>query len=184
MKFIRIINWNTYQHYRDRNPPWIKLHRDLLISETWADANDASRVLAIAIMLLAAATDNKIKFDKKYLKRVAYLNSEPNFDHLLKVGFVEIIDENSDNASKLQADARPETEKRQRHIKKDFKKNKERATKSNGGFYAQSGSLQMDAWDEHNMKAKGKRTPRDKNGGWLQSSEWPPGYEHLAKENV
>lgn len=27
---IRIKNWNKFQHYRDRKPPWIKLHRDLL----------------------------------------------------------------------------------------------------------------------------------------------------------
>jgi len=27
---LRVKNWGKFQHYKDRNPPWIKLHRGLL----------------------------------------------------------------------------------------------------------------------------------------------------------
>lgn len=119
-QFIRIVEWDTYQHYKDRNPPWIKLHRGTLTSNTWVTLDDASRVLAIAIMLLAAEKGNRIPAKPDYLKRVAYLHSEPDLRPLVEVGFIEIIEENGETASRplahastLQADARPEREKRQ-----------------------------------------------------------------------
>jgi hypothetical protein len=118
MQYIVVKEWKIYQHYKDRNPPWIKLHRELLTSNTWVTMDDASRVLAIAIMLLAAATGNRIPADPAYLMRVAYLNKKPDWSKLLQVGFIEIIGENETvqadastalaGASVLQADARPE----------------------------------------------------------------------------
>lgn len=124
--FYRVKNWGSYQHYRDRSPPWIKLHRELLTSETWITLDDASRVLAIACMLVAAATDNKIPTNPAYIKRVAYLNGDPDFSALIGAQFIEEIDETGSvlaRASKTQAKrtkrltrdrGETETEERQR----------------------------------------------------------------------
>lgn len=92
-QFLRIRNWERFQHYKDRSPPWIKLHRELLTSETWVSTDDASRVLAIALMLLAAATDNKIPANKQYIRRAAYLNSDPDWGPLVDAQFIEIVEE-------------------------------------------------------------------------------------------
>lgn len=92
--YYRIVEWDHYQHYKDRDPPWIKLHRDLLTSRTWVALSDASRVLAIACMLIAAGTDNRIPANPDYLKRRAYLNKEPDFAPLVSAGFVECINDN------------------------------------------------------------------------------------------
>ena len=27
---LTVRNWSDFQHYKDRSPPWIRLHRDLL----------------------------------------------------------------------------------------------------------------------------------------------------------
>jgi len=112
-KFIRIVNWGTFQHYKDRNPPWIKLHRDMITSRTWVTADDASRVLVIACMVLAAETNNKIPFDAEFIRRRAYLSCDPDFTQLIDAQFIELIDE-SGNASNALAEcvqlARPETE--------------------------------------------------------------------------
>jgi hypothetical protein len=108
MKYIVVKEWERYQHYKDRSPPWIKLHRTLLTSPTWIMMDDASRVLAIAIMLLAAATGNKILADAAYIQRVAYLNKKPDWSKLAQIGFIEIIDENGTSladASAMLADA-------------------------------------------------------------------------------
>lgn len=114
-QFFRIVSWAKYQHYKDRAPPWIKLHRELLTSRMWVELDDAGRVLAIASMMLAAATDNRIPAEPRYLKRVAYLDYDPELQPLIDCGFIEIIDENSESASTmlahastLQADASPE----------------------------------------------------------------------------
>lgn len=105
MKFYRIVNWEEYQHYKDRSPPWIKLHRNLLTSETWVSSDSETRVLAIAIMMLAAATDNKIPAKPGYVRRAAYLDNDPDFEPLIEMGFIEIIEENPSSASAPQADA-------------------------------------------------------------------------------
>lgn len=108
-QFIRVINWSKMQHYKDRSPPWIKLHRDLLTSETWVSSSNDDRVLAIAIMMLAADTDNLIPANPRYIQRRAYLDSPPDLSGLVALNFIEIIDENED-ASKPLANARPEGE--------------------------------------------------------------------------
>lgn len=102
--YLRIVNWAEYQHYRDRRPPWIKLHRDLLTSRTWVALDDASRVLAIACMVIAADTNNKIPYDPEFLQRRAYLSSKPDLSPLIAIHFLEVV-EDKDSASGLQADA-------------------------------------------------------------------------------
>lgn len=111
-QYLRIVGWEQYQHYKDRNPPWIKLHRELLTSETWVSSSNDERVLAITLMMLAAASGNKIKADARYIQRVAYLDVAPDWSGLVRLGFVEVIEETGEtgNASNLLASARPETE--------------------------------------------------------------------------
>lgn len=69
--------------------------------------DDASRVLAIACMLVASKNMGSVPADEHYFRRVAYLNKKPNFKPLLDCGFLEI---SQANASTFQADARPEAE--------------------------------------------------------------------------
>ena len=36
MHHLRVRNWERYQHYKERNPPWIKLYVELLDEECLA----------------------------------------------------------------------------------------------------------------------------------------------------
>jgi hypothetical protein len=108
-KFVRILNWDRLQHYKDRNPPWIKLHRDLMTSETWVSSTNDDRVLMVAIMMLAAATGNRTPANPRYIQRIAYLENEPDLSGLVELKFIEIIEE-VESASKPLASARPERE--------------------------------------------------------------------------
>lgn len=119
---VAIAKWGEFQHYKDRNPPWVKLHRSLLSSETWVCASNEGRVLAIACMMLAAATDNEIPANKRYLRRVAYLDFEPDIEELVSLGFLYWLEKPNKlndasnplaDASIMIADARPETEAEQ-----------------------------------------------------------------------
>ncbi len=47
-------NWDKFQHYKDRNPPWIKLHRDLLIDKEFMRLPLASKAIAPMLWLLAS----------------------------------------------------------------------------------------------------------------------------------
>ena len=91
MSGYRIRNWDTYQHYKDRNPAWVKLHWSILTSRDWVSLDDASRVLAVASMLLASRNEDErgvVPNDPAYIQRVAFLNSPPNFAPLVKCGFL------------------------------------------------------------------------------------------------
>lgn len=105
----RIKNWREFQHYKDRNPPWIKLHFSILSSDDWVTLDDTSRVLAIACMLLGSKKDGMIDGSNhglEYIKRVAYLKKLPNLKPLISCGFLEPASE----CKQMLADARPETE--------------------------------------------------------------------------
>lgn len=50
-------NWDTFQHYKDRAPAWIKLHRGLLDDYAFSRLPLASRALAPLLWLLASEYD-------------------------------------------------------------------------------------------------------------------------------
>lgn len=47
-------NWRDFQHYKDRNPPWIRLHRGLLDNKDFQRLPVESRALAPMLWLLAS----------------------------------------------------------------------------------------------------------------------------------
>lgn len=51
---LTVKNWKVFQHYMDRRPPWIKLHRTLLEDCDFMSLPDASMALAPCIWLLAS----------------------------------------------------------------------------------------------------------------------------------
>lgn len=113
MATIRVKNWDRFQHYKDRNPPWIKLHYDLLSSSDWVMLDDRNRLLAIVCMLLASRHEGCVPDDMEYIRRVAYLDKLPDLQPLIDSGFLEVEGERK----QMLADARPEErrgEKRQR----------------------------------------------------------------------
>lgn len=160
-----IKNWEKYQHYKHRSPPWVKLHYDIMTSEEWVSLDDSGRVLLIACILVASRNDGKIP-SADYMKRVAYLNISPDFEPLVNTGFlIEIqgdCDNNSDNmlarckhdASTMQAYAsalrtnadpekrREETEKKKEKQEKEksfvFSENSKNAETGNDGFLPDS----------------------------------------------
>lgn len=54
-------NWGQFQHYKNRQPPWIKLHREVINSFAWARLQVASKALAPCLWMLASeSTDGSI----------------------------------------------------------------------------------------------------------------------------
>jgi len=95
MTTIAVKNWERFQHYKDRDPPWIKLYRDMLTSEPWVLGTDISRLVQVAITLLAARYSNAIPYQFQLLRKVASLDcTEKQFgkaiDFLASVSFLEI----------------------------------------------------------------------------------------------
>jgi hypothetical protein len=57
MNYLRVKNWTEFQHYKDRNPPWIKLHRTLLDDYEFSRLQDASKAHLMLIWLFASQKD-------------------------------------------------------------------------------------------------------------------------------
>jgi len=51
-------NWKSFQHYKHRSPPWVKLHRSLLDDFDYQCLPVASRALAPMLWLLASESDD------------------------------------------------------------------------------------------------------------------------------
>lgn len=52
--FLHVANWREFQHYKDRNPAWIKLHKKILDNPDYQRLPLASRALAPMLWLLAS----------------------------------------------------------------------------------------------------------------------------------
>ena len=53
-------NWDVFQHYKDRCPPWIKLQRDLLNNRDYICLPLASKALAPLLWLLASESKDGV----------------------------------------------------------------------------------------------------------------------------
>lgn len=87
---LRIRNLEKYQHYRDRNPPWVKLHRDLLENYEFEQLPDATKAHALLLLLLAARIGNVIPIDPLWIGRKIGARSPVDLPQLLKAGFLEV----------------------------------------------------------------------------------------------
>lgn len=64
MDYIIPKNWKSFQHYKDRSPAWVKLHRSLLDNREFHRLPVASKALAPMLWLLASEyNDGKIPCD-------------------------------------------------------------------------------------------------------------------------
>ena len=128
-RVYRIRNWHKYQHYRERNPPWIKLHVEMLASEEWVTLADADKLTAIVCMMIAAKEHGRLTDNADFIRRVAYLQATPDLGPLIASGFLEPIADadgskeaptdddgrstmqaRADGCKPMLADARPEKE--------------------------------------------------------------------------
>jgi len=93
---VRIKKWDEFQHYKERNPPWVKLHNDMLTGETWAMVSDKDRYIMLVSMMVASRGENHGTIpSEEYMKRVAYLSKAPDFQPLVEIGWFEVLDDAS-----------------------------------------------------------------------------------------
>lgn len=88
MKTFSVKNFERFQHYKDRAPPWIKLYNELLDDYEFGSLPDASKMHLIAIWLLASRSENKIPFDPIWVGRRINANEPVNLQLLVDRGFI------------------------------------------------------------------------------------------------
>ncbi len=96
MRYLRVKNWEEYQHYKDRRPPWIKLHESLLDDYEFAALSDTQKAHLMLIWLLAGKMENKIPLDPEWLKRKIVAQTKVDLDAFVQAGFLIVIDQNQE----------------------------------------------------------------------------------------
>lgn len=112
MSTIRPKNWDDFQHYKNRRPIWIKLHRTLLDDFDFHGLPLASRALAPMLWLLAGDYEQaNIPLDYAMLGfrfRMSSKEAEQAIKPLIDKGFFNLYGDASD----LLAECLPREEKR------------------------------------------------------------------------
>jgi hypothetical protein len=84
-------NWASFQHYKDRSPAWIKLHKSLLDDFEFHSLPLASRALAPMLWLLASESqDGSIDADPKKIAfrlRMSHAEVKEALKPLIDAGF-------------------------------------------------------------------------------------------------
>lgn len=119
--YIRVKNFEKFQHYKDRTPTWIKLYNDVLDDYAFGQLPDASKWLAIGIWLLASRYQNAIRNDPDWIAKKVNATETVDLSPLANAGFIEIYDDASNSLAETEraaslarvpALAREEAEKR------------------------------------------------------------------------
>jgi hypothetical protein len=106
-RFLRVVNFEKYQHYKERRPVWIKLYNAILDDPDLMDLPDASKWLAVGLLLLASRRDNRVKIAPVWIKQQLHCTEEPDFLPLVTAGWIEVYEDTDEacyqDASKLLA---------------------------------------------------------------------------------
>ena len=85
-----VLNWGRFQHYKDRNPPWIKFHTSLLDDYEFQRLPDAAKWQLLLLWLVAARQDNRIPDDREWLADLFHVGQDSlEVDLLVDRGWLE-----------------------------------------------------------------------------------------------
>lgn len=140
--YIRVKNFEQFQHYKDRNPPWIKLYISLLDDYDFIKLSPENRYKTVAFFLLASLHDNYIPNDQEYISRRMGLEQPVDLQPIIDAGFISLCkhkarqvlaeDKQEDSprarAESREEESREETEKRRKE-KKEYTDDFEEAWK-------------------------------------------------------
>jgi len=131
-QYLRVRNWETFQHYKDRRPVWIKYLVASLDDYELTSLPPLTRLVYKELLLVAAITDNNIPHDPDWIASKVHLPRKTiaeAVETLLASGFLSLTDVKrsaSKQIAKRRQEATPEKRQRQKTEKKE-KEQKPRA---------------------------------------------------------
>ena len=69
MEFFCVKNWDSFQHYSKRNPPWIKLHRALLDDYAFCALPDIAKAHLMLVWIYASQHNGQVPNDPVFLEK-------------------------------------------------------------------------------------------------------------------
>ncbi len=164
-RYFCVKDFEKLQHYKHRNPPWVKLYYEILDDENFISLSIESRHLLVMLFLIASKRDNVIPLDTEYLKKVMRVDEDPDLTPLFAKGFLLAL--SKQGASKRIANRLPNVLTEAEKEKKREKKESELEAKMNHG--------------DNSKSFEEKTTKKD---GLLRSVENSLSYETLSGSSI
>ena len=108
MAHLEVRNWEKFQHYKHRNPPWIRLYVALLDDLEFARLPDVTKAHLVAIWMLAGRYHNRLPDDLKWLEQKMNTNQPVDWGKLLNDGWVTVSGDASDVLAQCKQNATTE----------------------------------------------------------------------------
>lgn len=105
MEYIQVKNWEEFQHYKDRTPPWIKMYNHLLDDFEFSCLPDASKAHLLSIWLLASRTGNRIPNNARWIGNKINATEDVDLQSLINSGFLELIPNENNELQTSEQDA-------------------------------------------------------------------------------
>jgi len=116
--FFGVRNWEEFQHYKDRDPSWIKLYNRLLDDYAFGLLPDSRKWHLIGIFLLASRHNNRVPRDPSWVSRKIGAQVPVDLGVLERAGFLVMLEGEPLLAGAEQA-ASPEKEKRREETEEE-----------------------------------------------------------------
>lgn len=87
VSMLRVNRWDEFQHYRDRDPVWIKVYGRLLDDADFLALPEAAQAQLVKLWLVASRCRNQIRDDVTYL-RYALHSPKLHIELLVERGFL------------------------------------------------------------------------------------------------
>lgn len=89
-RFLSIKNFEKYQTYKHRNPPWFKIHKSMFGDHEFTKLPLKSRFLYVGLIYLAVESENKVYNDRTWIAQRLYIDrTEVDLTPLYKAGFLQ-----------------------------------------------------------------------------------------------
>lgn len=89
-RWIVVRNWQRFQHYKDRNPTWIKNYVELLHDPTYLELPEGCRAILHGLWLEYASSRARVRLDTRSLsRRLALRVTTRQLERLSDAGFIE-----------------------------------------------------------------------------------------------
>jgi len=93
VKYLAVKGFDSFQHYKNRNPPWIKFYFGVLEDYSLLQLAEVTQRHLFTLWLVASRYDGFLPDDRKYLATAIKARGRVDWDALIAAGFLEIIDE-------------------------------------------------------------------------------------------
>ena len=91
MQYLSVANLEKFQHYTNRNPPWVKLHQCILDDYEFSFLPDTVKWVAVGCILLASRYENRIPYDAEWIKGELKCRELPDLKPLIEIGWIILL---------------------------------------------------------------------------------------------